>query len=484
MIRGLRFGLAQPALNTPLVSMLPEPASWPLLQSTFAGGASASEAARFRAELGLPAGQVVISGHQAAIWHAGIVAKVFALAALAKRGAATVWLTVDQDANDPFTLRLPVQSRGGELSGALGGALGEIPWPLHAPGAKADVPAALRPAFDPSPPPQAALDRPAFADEPAIARAIAAAITTHRNQPSAAAQLSRAALDLACARGAGDSGQRPQPALLMATAIARTALFAQIIERMARDPAPCVEAYNAAALRCRVPGIGPLAADRARGRYELPLWHIDRAEGARKRVFSHTLAGIPVTDLAPKALLMTGLLRAAACELFIHGTGGGATGQSGGYDKVTEQWMLAWLGWQLAPSVVVSATMRLPLGDTAPVTEEDLATAVVNAHRAMHTPAMLGDAAAGDEKQRLLEVLKDRHAPRTHRRVAFSQMHDMLAASRQGHAGTLATINASVADLRARQERDRLAADRTWPFPLHGAQRLANLASLIAARFP
>ena len=39
---------------------------------------------------------------------------------------------------------------------------------------------------------------------------------------------------------------------------------------------------------------------------------------------------------------MTGLMRLAGCDLFIHGTGGGA------YDLVTEEWLGSWMGWTLA----------------------------------------------------------------------------------------------------------------------------------------
>ena len=45
---------------------------------------------------------------------------------------------------------------------------------------------------------------------------------------------------------------------------------------------------------------------------------------------------------------MTGMARLAACDLFVHGTGGGI------YDTITEAWFREWLGVELAPTIAVT----------------------------------------------------------------------------------------------------------------------------------
>ncbi|MFT3686998.1 MAG: hypothetical protein QM783_19105 [Phycisphaerales bacterium] len=118
-------------------------------------------------------------------------------------------------------------------------------------------------------------------------------------------------------------------------------------------------------------------------------------------------------------LLMTALLRWLGCDLFIHGLGGGASGDEagGGYDKVAERWFAHWLGNEaaLAPSVVATATVLLPLGESGPLlTESDLLDVQHKAHRGRHHPRILGDAGVQAEKDRLVGVIAastDRGAP-------------------------------------------------------------------------
>ena len=182
----------------------------------------------------------------------------------------------------------------------------------------------------------------------------------------------------------------------------------------------------------------------------------------------------------PRALLLTGLLRGAGCEVFIHGGGGGATGVPGGYDKVTERWMQAWLGWTLAPSVVVSATMRLARGGGVVVTPRDVARAVARARRARFSPGLLGQVGAEEEKQRLLGVLADRRGTAAGRRAAFGALRAVQERASADAAESLRAMDAEAARLHEQMEGDRLASDRTWPFPFHGRARLEALSRAIA----
>jgi hypothetical protein len=68
-------------------------------------------AKRSREQLGLATDRpIIMSGHQAELWHPGIAAKAFAMshAAIINAGQP-VWLNVDQDANEPTQIAYPTQ---------------------------------------------------------------------------------------------------------------------------------------------------------------------------------------------------------------------------------------------------------------------------------------------------------------------------------------------------------------------------------------
>jgi len=457
------------------------PNHWPLARQLWTGAVEASAAREFRRELGIPGGDVapvILSGHQAGIWHAGILAKVFAGVSLARRlNGHFAWIDVDQDANESCeTVRIPVRD-------SVTGEIAEHRWRTQTEGeALSDVVCGRRPAITVSdePPP---LD---FCREdllPQVASGIDAmtgALKASAGSPSVSSQFTHAALSLA----RQTIGAEPITAI-SALRIARTSLFARIVDRMAADPLACARAYNAAATTLRVPGIGVLTINESSGEphCELPLWRISAATGTRSGVWSHSLAQTPREELAPKALLLTGMLRAAGCETFIHGSGGGATGVAdGGYDKVTEAWLRDWLGWRLAPSVVVRATLRLPLLNREPITESEVAQLVAHSHRARHSPALLGDRAAEMERSRLVAILTDRAWGKTARRASFDQLHTLLDRVRSERSHEISQLDRSVSSLKARFKHERLAADRTWPFVFHETERLKQLAREIESR--
>ncbi|HQL54474.1 MAG TPA: hypothetical protein PLQ87_07185, partial [Phycisphaerae bacterium] len=96
-----------------LHALLAEPpaarlAAVPLLDTTLGAGRAA-----LRAELGL-SGPLILTGHQAEFFHAGVLAKTIAAHALAARlGAQAAFLTVDSDVPKTAQLALPqTTSRG------------------------------------------------------------------------------------------------------------------------------------------------------------------------------------------------------------------------------------------------------------------------------------------------------------------------------------------------------------------------------------
>jgi len=456
------------------VLISPPPASWPpVIRSP------ATEAKAFRHELGLAVDHpIVMSGHQAGFWHSGIAAKWIAAQVAAKRyQGSAAWLTVDQDINDAVAIRIPTRTSASNLGGNLGGNLGEVTWRLDAStGPINDRPTAFVPSFDPAP---FTLPSPLAGTTTAAGlTAISEALKRCQPSPSAAAQLATAATALLA-----EWTNLPACPQVMATALATTTAFAAIIDAMKRDLARCVQTYNAAARSVRAPGIGSLrGSDLGADNAELPLWSLDRQTGLRRPVTIKTLTQVPIADLAPKALLMTGLVRHLGCDLFIHGTGGGASDAEGGYDKVAERWLASWLGWTLAPSVVVSATMRLDLATGPVVTDDDVNLAAMHIHRARHTPSLLGDDAAQLRKRELLLDINKRGLSRSQRDKPFRALHALLATVRTLHANALTARQAKLADLSAARDRDLLAADRTWPFPLHGPERIADLASDLRAK--
>jgi hypothetical protein len=251
---------------------------------------------------------------------------------------------------------------------------------------------------------------------------------------------------------------------------------------MAREPERCIGAYNAAAAAHASAHIRPLVADPVQDRWELPLWRLGTG-GERHHVFAEDLPAIPLDRLAPKALLMTGLLRLAGCDLFIHGTGGGGVDEEhGGYDRITEDWLRAWLGADAsgpAPVTVATATLTLPLDVAPPPSRADVAHAVWLAHHARHNPLALGDAA--HEEQRCASLGRLNAAEPHERPRFFRELHEVLDRYRLSRASGLDELARAAATLRARLGDAAILADRTWAFPLYPREQLETLRDRVHA---
>lgn len=440
----------------PPLTLVPDPASWPRLVRAHKPPPAALT---FRREIGLPDDRpVLFSGHQAELWHPGILAKLFALDSLARSiNAFPAWVVVDQDANEPGLIRYPT-TRDGSLAHATWRLSREL-------ATTTDIPTSMRPPID-----HAAL-RAGWEGSPAATGPIACQLTliagalkAHADERSLASQFTLAAADLL-------AGIVPFPFALPASSLSRTSLFASLLDRIASDPAACIATYNDAAQRFPASGIRTLSASRS----ELPLWRL-RPGMPRQRVTAASLPTIPPEQLAPRALLMTGLLRYAAADLFIHGLGGGA------YDPVTEHWLQSWLGWSLAPAVVASATLTLPLSSEQPADPAEALRARWRAHHARHQPAELGDHWAHQRKAELLDEIASSAGDRRAAARAFEQLQLLLANYRKEHAPQLAELDRLAHELHRRAQQGRVALDRTWPFPLHAKDALLALAEAVRQR--
>ncbi|MFI4897088.1 MAG: hypothetical protein ACIARR_04610 [Phycisphaerales bacterium JB059] len=416
------------------------------------GHDTGERARRFRRALGLPTDTpIVISGHQAQIWHPGILSKYLAACAAGEAlHAHPAWLVVDQDTGNPLRVRYAlIGEDGGARAGELDLGIGEGPG--------ANRPLGLAPSAR------------IVGSCPEVLRPIGDALRAHEGATSLSEQTQGALEDLL-------APLTPPIQRVRGLALNQTDLFAEVVQRMADDPEACRSSYNRAASAMPEAGVRTLRAGDARSGVELPLWDI--RSGERRRVYASDLGGMRPGDLAARGLLMTGLMRLAGCDLFLHGTGGGV------YDRVTDSWFEAWLGERPgAPSVVVSATIRL---EGAPESQEVQRAERLawRAHAARHNPGLLGDADASARKRALVERI--RSLGQRDRAGVFLEMHELLDRYRREHAEDLAALDAAAreAGQRAGEARrvSEIARDRTLPFPMYPAERLVALRGAIRDR--
>jgi hypothetical protein len=462
------------------VRLSPDAASWPALLDDRLGTRSPlhDRASRFRAQLGLPAhGPIVASGHQAQAWHPGIFTKLVAASALAARGGArpggasatVAWLIVDQDVADPFSIDLPVIDARGRLrvrrwnpDARAGDASGTVPAL-----ARRTLARAARPAV-----PAGWAVAPQIA---ARAEAWASALDAHAGAADGVEQSTRALLDVLGPALGGLGAGRP-PHVVRAGVIARTELFASVLERARARPQTLFDAYNAAVSGVPGSGVRPLAPGVAgRDGLEMPFWVIDRL-GARRAACEADLA-LPGAALVPRGLLATGLVRLAGCEVFIHGTGGGA------YEPINDLWLGGWLdgdahGRALAPFVTATADLFLDLPGSG-VTQADAARARWEAHHARHHPRLVGDTDAQRERDQTVTQLA---AARSEDRARlFAGLAALRAQHERRHAGELAALRGKADDAAARAAGEGVRAKRDFSVVLHDARDLIALRRRVEA---
>lgn len=441
----------------------PSAPAWRAALSRDGATAKTQESREFRRELGLPTDRpIVMSGHQPTLWHPGILAKWLAMdQAAGQLGAHAAWLVVDHDEVSPLTVRVPTRNKAGVLTARE--------FDLGLPQSLAHAPASTRPASpvrEPTLPEGESLAMKSVGDG---LGSIVRACNQFAGARSAAEQAARATSHLIHSGGIASAAE---PTLIFATALDQTTAFKNLLARLAADPLACINAYNAAARRHPQAGIREL--DASTNDVELPLWIMHG--GTRRSARTSDLAQASTVRLAPKALLMTLLLRLHACDLFIHGLGGGGEHEGAGYDEVMQDWASEWLGpVALAPMATVTATLRLPFEGEAPVSMEAAQHARWSAWHARNEPAVLGDDSLSREKRALAHAIaqQPRHDPK--RRSTFREMRGMVAAFQNANAASLASLHENALTLQARAAADEIRLDRTWPFPLYPAESLSTL---------
>ncbi len=460
------------------LTLAPSPAQWLAAARARTGS---PRAAIFRSQLNLPADRpVVMSGHQATIWHPGILAKRFALSAAAEHaGAHPAWLVVDQDPEDPSTLEYPARTSPDT-------PLRSQSWtwapPRVAMLCKADVPPFAASPFIPAPIPDP--------NAPALTGTSAALLAIHTSLHAEALVAPNLAIQLANTVERLLTPYTPRVQLISASQLASTDLFIELVSRMARDPHACAAAYNRAIAAAPDARLAPLRSDERA--CELPLWHVSAPEQPRRRVYASELpkllASTSVGTLLPRALFMTGLLRLAGCELFIHGLGGAGADANSGYDRVTELWFNSWLGADflgpqpLAPVVTATATVTLPLLNKPPVTQHALHTARWKLHASKHNPRLLLDVVAATRKQHHIAAIAGAQS-RSDRKSEYLAMHRELTDYRQHVQQQLATLESEILDITARLRDQAIATRRDWPFPIYPSSEITALRDRINHAF-
>lgn len=439
--------------------------------------------AKTASQLGMaPAvGPCIMTGHQAAFWHAGILAKYLAtdhITSLLKprfAGASNAHVVVDHDSNAPHFLAYPTQA-GRSSAGANAAEVSPRRGRVELSKAAARTPAVfLSPLLSqPLAPLLNDLTIPQGAREGLAS--IATVLKRHSDAPDAPKQIVAGLHDLLT------SGPVPlceQGTAIFATSLHKASTFESLIQEIASDARACIQAYNDAVVAFPRARIAPLRCDASA--IALPLWRLDAATMAREQVYAHELIDnsnitFPFERCAPKALLLTLFLRRFACDLFVHGAGGGL------YDQITNRWIATWRpAWRLAPTAVISATLHLPFTQTdALPTPADISSSQWKAHASLHNPALLGDEGMASTKLRFRDAIaatkgKDDAATR----LAFKEMHAWLAVYREAHEQALATIEERAGRLANSAAAADVVYDRTWPFVYHSRESLLRLRSLL-----
>ncbi|MSR40760.1 MAG: hypothetical protein EXS10_02530 [Phycisphaerales bacterium] len=381
-----------------------------------------------RASLGLPLDvPIIVTGHQAGIWHAGIAEKFAFGSSIARAlGGVLVHIVIDHDTNDASEVAFPAAIHGKlvrlhlERSPRERGvnALRSCVR-VRRPEALVEEKARVLPRVD------------------AALTAIEHAITQHATQPNLALQMAHAANALLPTSDAPSF-------TIAATDIARLP-FAKAMR--AHFDVRARDCYNFA-----------LGSERVRRLHtgELPFWRLLPETRGRVQLSTNdddTLA-------APRALTLTALVRLAIGDLFVHGTGGAD------YERATDRWLDAWLGVETtrAPIAVATAT-RFVQGLDANLEPLDPRATLENLRRLDADPFM--GASLSSEKRAMLEKIASLpREEKTARFEAFSRMQESIRVRREVVRAERDALESALLRGQDATRLHALAFDRTWPFPL------------------
>lgn len=427
------------------------------------------------------------TGHQPWLWHPGIFAKDLAVCDLAPRiGAGPFHAVVDQDVRAALGLELPVV-RDGRL-GVEAVVLGPY---------DATVPTGCQ-----GPVPAHTIRQTLVEVQRRLGKTLAANVKPIMDAFSDPPDCRTLAQQITVALGRLREPwiQEPLP-VIFATELTTLPGFRTLVEQMLGDAPACVENYNRSVATEPAAGVAPLGI--RPNRVELPLWALSWGQ-PRRRVFADLAGRTPVLvledsqpidvpdalagggdapqggrfTLAPRALLLTAVLRRWCCDRFVHGRGGAR------YDRVTQRWWGAWLGQQLAPVAVVSADLRMDFA--VPVADDGaVAHAAWWSHHVAHNvdravPPSAVDRQQVQRKRFLIDHMDDDRDPQR-RAAAFAQIHAINDALGRAHRGVLERAGQNLEETKLGRANQRVALKRDWCFALYDRAKLQAMARSLGA---
>ena len=437
--------------------------------------------------------RIIGTGHQAWLWHPGILAKDVRTWRLAEKAApaTVIHVVVDHDVHAALTLELPVISDE-RLSVRTVKLADEKP----------DVPSGCQPPVSG----EAVAKR---------AEAIVAEFgdSLPRDVASGLLRLSAAfrevekaggietlaeqvtAVTWALARG---SAWAKNTGVVFGTELHRSPCFGTFVGALLKDAEWAVVRYNEATRLFPGAGIGELRIER--DRVELPLWWLAWNQ-PRKRVFADLSDSVPAlvledgTELAwqsgmsragflaPRALSLTAIFRGWLCDGFVHGKGGGI------YDRITETWWNIWaganvIGVALAPMAVASADVRMKFD--VPVADRDERLHAIWRQRWLEYNVDVAMDEPSERKHELVEEMEhiapgsgidraERREVRKRNAERFREIRAITAAMREAHPELLEEAAKEVERTTIGDLNRATALKRDWFWGLYSPRELAEL---------
>lgn len=457
------------------------------------------------AELNVPA-PVVLTGHQAEFFHAGVFAKTIAADALAARVRGTaVFLTVDSDVPKARNLAVP-RVVDGRVQREL----------LPIPGCDPQLPLEAQPAL----PVERWCEffhevRRKYEHGAASLLPVYTggwlACTMQRLDFCGAVVRGHAAVEHALGLG----GSRD----LRVSQLSETRALRCFAAHLLLHAEEFAERYNAAQqayrrrnrVRSEQRPVPPLAVEPART--ESPLW-IWRDGQPRRRLFvrraadelvlladAEPIGREPLSQLQcaecqarpwgterdgwrvrPRALALSSFARLLLADVFIHGIGGAK------YDEMTEEFVRGFFGVEPAMMGCVTATLHLPLPRRGAALSRAAARHALHdlpynpqRHVASLPAEMLARRAALiDESRRLREQAQQERA---RRRRVYQEIRAANAALRAAAGPAYAAAEERLRAAERDARHDALAQDREYFFALHDAAAMGALAARIQGAF-
>ncbi|MDA1007975.1 MAG: hypothetical protein O2800_03090 [Planctomycetota bacterium] len=413
-----------------------------------------------RSALGWTSTRIIGTGHQAALWHPGILAKFIAARAWANGArrsspSKAVFIIADHDANDGGLIAWPswTTTSNGTRS-TLSKALARIaPDPRGL--ALAAIPAAMARTVE--------TDPHAFVRMTDRLEAIHAAMHRHHHARSLAEQLFRTNIDLVA------------PALADTETIAtstlmNTSLGRAVVERAVSDPRALCTAWNQA-LSGATRIARPLPDD---GR-TLPFWVSKRDQPRRRAMVIDARAWLDTREdglLLPSAILASGMMR-FVCNEWIHGTG------ARDYENAGARFWRTWIGSAPREFATVTATMTLDIESPASTFQP---RSEIDANRARMNPEELDGMDAVSARRALAESIATMTRKSSERRGAYQSLRREVSRSRDRHAQQLNEMHMDERARRIEAYSESLRVDRTWGAWLHEREQIDALGALLSER--